>query len=148
MGCDACQMIDSGIRNDRPWVSDVMLPGNAVTWLISFNLHSELRKQMTQVHASWTDWCNKISNNYCINWLVWPVYKLIAYRIVIIRRWPWVMSQLWRNRRIGQRKKREKPTLTCLKVHLFNKWLRIWDDVTHEHWATTLTQTGHDSCMC
>jgi hypothetical protein len=59
MGCEldikglgSCLMIDFGINNDRSWVSVVMLPENIVTWLISYTLHSELRKQMTQVHAS------------------------------------------------------------------------------------------------
>jgi hypothetical protein len=51
-GCDSCQMFDFGIINDRSWVSIVMLPENIVTWLISYTLHSELRKQMTQVHVS------------------------------------------------------------------------------------------------
>ena len=144
---DSCLMIDFGINNDRSWVSVVMLPENIAT-LISYTLHSELWKQMTQVHASWTDWCNKTGNNCCINRLVSPVNKLIAYGRVIISLWPWVMCQWWRNRRNGQRKKREKPTLTCLKVHLFNKWLWTWAAVTREHWATTLTQIGHDSCVC
>jgi len=50
-GLDSCPIIDFGISNDSSWVCVVMLPENIVTWLISYTLHSELQKQMTQVHA-------------------------------------------------------------------------------------------------
>ena len=84
-GFGSYQLIFFGISDDRSWDQIVILPENIVTWLISYTLRSELRKQTTQVRVSCNDGSNKNENNSCINRLVWPVNKLIAYSIVFIR---------------------------------------------------------------